>query len=1241
MDKSINSSKIKSIKLNLASPENIREWSNGVVTKSETINYKTLKSEKDGLFCERIFGPTKDFECFCGKYKRAKNRGKVCERCGVEITESIVRRERFGHIELGSPVSHIWMLKANPSKISMLLGIKTKSIEEIIYFVSYIVVDPGTCPKLKYKDLIDQNRSRDTFRTIFNELAERFEKEKKPELVVRAKELALSLDDFNVAASFSECLDFLTKHTGVKFDIGASSIEKLLAGVDLDKEFKKVKAQLRKSKSATKNALIQRIQIIQNFRKSENKPEWMVMHCIPVIPPDLRPIIQLDGGKFTTSEINDLYRRIIIRNDRLKRIMGMGAPNVIINNEKRMLQESVDALFDNQRKLKPALNKSKKPLKSLSDVLKGKQGRFRQNLLGKRVDYSGRSVIVVGPDLKMNQCGLPRDMALQLFRPFIIHELIERELCNNIKIADKWITKKDNRVWPVLEAVVKKRPVLLNRAPTLHRLGIQAYEVILTNDKAIRLHPLATTAFNADFDGDQMAVHVPITNNAIREARTIMIGSSNVIGPKDGKAIVTPSQDMILGNYYLTAEKHDQKGEGCIFSDEEDATKAYENDRISLHALIFISIKNSGIKTEKKYSNGYLMTTVGKIIFNSAFPSNFPFINEGTKTAFSNIDISRLYLPQKNFREATKTASLKTPFKKGFLQELIYELFENYSQEETADSLDRIKSNGFKFSTKSGTSISLGDIKLSATKKNLVKNTEKIIDNIEGYYHEGMVTNSERHVLIINEWIKVKDKIQKELEGILISDVENSIFKMTDSGARSNISNYTQLAGMRGLMLNPKGETIELPIISSFQEGLTVSEYFISTHGARKGMADIALKTADSGYLTRRLVDAAQEIIIKSADCGTFNSFEVEAIRDQKSNTTIVALRNRVVGRALAQDIKDNNKVIFANGHTVTNKDMDVIEDLKIEKVQIRSVLTCGNPEGICQKCYGIDLATHSLVKKGTAVGIMAAQSIGEPGTQLTMRTFHTGGTAGGLDITQGLPRIKELLDVVTPKGRVATISSIYGKVTHIEEKSGVNFITITNNSASGKFIDEQVFKTQYNAYMRVSVEDSVVAGQKLTDGAIDLKELLKVTDVISVQNYILKEVQRVYRLQGIEISDKYIEIIIHQMLKKISIIDGGDTQLLSGTTVNIVEFQQANEKAFLKGKLPALGKRMISGIKKAPLQSNSFLSAASFQDTIRVLTNAAIKGSVDYLEGLKENVIIGNIIPAGTGIDKDYTQDV
>ncbi|ATG97658.1 DNA-directed RNA polymerase subunit beta' [Mesoplasma lactucae] len=1229
----------KSIKIELSSPETIRSWSHGEVTKPETINYKTLKAEKDGLFDERIFGPIKNFECACGKYKKANpmNKGKVCEKCGVELTESIVRRERMGHIELEEPVTHIWMLKVAPSRIAAILDLKTKELEEIVYFVSYVVLEAGNSKYLTPKQVLDLDSAKSSAKTreamlntLQEEVLDQIE-DKESRDARKAKRMIEELKDPSVPFSIEEASDLIAKYTGAKFGIGASAVEYLLQQIDVDKDMAEIKQELKGSTSASdQQKLMKRLEVLDAFHKSGAKPEWMVLHTIPVIPPDIRPIIQLDGGRFTTSEINDLYRRIIIRNERLKKVKAMRAPSIIVNNEKRMLQEAVDALMDNDRKSRPIVGKDKRPLKSLTSTLKGKQGRFRQNLLGKRVDYSGRSVIAIGPDLKMYQAGIPREMAITLFKPFIIEWLQEHDYADNVKAAERMITNNDPKVWDALEQVIKDRPVLLNRAPTLHRLGIQAFEPKIVKGKAMRLHPLVTTAFNADFDGDQMAVHLPITPEAVGEARALMLGSHAILGPKDGKPIVTPTQDMILGNYYVTLEEKGVDGEGMLFANPQEAKTAYDQKVINLNALIAVPVNTlPGHTFTEDQQDKYLMTTVGKILFNEIFARQFPWINTPDITNAEEAVKEYIIDDSTNPMDWIEAHDVQQPIKKKELSKIIERYFNTYDSRSTAEMLDNMKDLGYKFSTKSGTTISAGDVVAYTHKYDEFKEADEKVAQINEFYKEGMLTESEKKQRVIEVWSNVKENIQKELEVILKQDPKNPVFVMSDSGARGNVSNFTQLVGMRGLMNDTKGDIKEIPIKSSFREGLTVSEYFISTHGARKGMADIALKTADSGYLTRRLVDVSQEVVVVAEDCKPTKGFAVSAIVDTKHQNTIVPLKDRLVGRRSFEDIEDKDgNIIVKKDEMFTSELADKVTDAGIETVNIRSVLTCDAERGVCEMCYGIDLATGEEVKYGAPVGVVAAQSIGEPGTQLTMRNFHTGGVAGDADITQGLPRIKELLDVTTPKGSIAMIAKMNGEVTDVQQHEGFSEIFVKSNSG-----DVEKYKTSYNAIVRVQPGDKVKPGDKLTEGSIDIKNLLDVASVEAVQNYILKEVQKVYRLQGIEIADKYIEIIVKQMLGKVKVTDAGDTDLLPGEVVSQKRFRNAVKWAFENNKQAPLAKPVIFGIKKAPLESESWLSSASFQDTARVLAKAIVRGQEDHLEGLKENIMLGNLIPAGTGL--------
>ena len=1178
-----NTNKFSAIQIGLASPEKIREWSYGEVKKPETINYRSQKPEKDGLFCEKIFGPSKDWECSCGKYKKVRYKGVVCDRCGVEVTKSAVRRERMGHIELATPIAHIWYLKGIPSRMGLILDMSPKQLEEIIYFVSYVVIDKGSTP-LEYKQVLSER----DYRKCFEQFGHTFEAQ-----------------------------------------IGAEAIQTLLQQVDLDAEFAKVTKELKEAQGQKRTKLLKRLEAIEAFRTSTNEPEWMILEALPVIPPDLRPMLQLDGGRFATSDLNDLYRRVITRNNRLKKLLELGTPSIIVQNEKRMLQEAVDALIDNGRRSKPITGAGGRALKSLSHTLKGKQGRFRQNLLGKRVDYSGRSVIAVGPDLKMYQCGIPREMALNLFKPFVINGLVRDQLATNIKAAERLIEKMDDRIWPIVEEVIKQHPVLLNRAPTLHRLGIQAFEPKLVEGRAIRLHPLVTPAFNADFDGDQMAVHVPLGEEAIQEARQLMLGSNNILGPKDGKPIVTPSQDMVLGNYYLTLEDKDGLGEGTVFADRNEVDHAYFAKTVGLHTRVAIkaSALNNSTFTEAQNSC-YLITTVGKILFNDIFDGQFPFINDPSgENLIATPD--KYFVPMgTNIKEHIKNQPIIKPLNKKSLGKIIDEVFKHQAMSDTSLMLDKLKDQGFYYSTIAGTTVSVYDIQVPNAKYEIFEHADEKLEQIKKFYNKGKLTESERYQNVIKLWTEVKDDVQEVVREEFEADDRNPIFIMSDSGARGSLSNFTQLVGMRGLMSNPKGETIELPIKSSFREGLTASEFFISTHGARKGSTDTALKTADSGYLTRRLVDVAQEVIISEENCGTDRGFVVTELYNNDDKSVIVPLRDRLIGRFSQKDIfhPETRELIVASGEMITEALADDIVAADIKEVEIRSVLGCTAKGGICRKCYGRNLATGNIVELGEAVGIMAAQSIGEPGTQLTMRTFHDGGVAGGADITQGLPRIQELFEARNPKAK-SIISEIEGEVTNLIDNAGRMEVVVTND------LETRSYLAPYGAKIRVSIGDHINIGDKITKGSIDPKELLSVADVEAVENYIIKEVQKVYRIQGIEISDKHIEIIVKQMLRKMKVVEGGDTGCLPGTNVNVNAFTELNREVLKEGKHPAVARPVLLGITKASLETESFLSAASFQETTKILTDASIKGKKDLLKGLKENVLIGKLLPAGTGL--------
>ena len=1169
------------MKIGLASSEKIRSWSYGEVKKPETINYRTQKPEKDGLFCERIFGPQKDWECHCGKYKRVRYKGVVCDRCGVEVTKAKVRRERMGHLELAAPVSHIWYFKGIPSRMGLVLDMSPRALEEVIYFAAYIVTDAGDTP-LEKKQLLSEKE----YRTYYDKYGKSF-----------------------------------------KAQMGAEAIRKLLQDIDLDKEVEALKEELKTVTGQRRTRAIRRLEVMEAFRNSGNDTGWMVLDVLPVIPPEIRPMVQLDGGRFATSDMNDLYRRVINRNNRLKRLLDLGAPSIIVQNEKRMLQESVDALIDNGRRGRPVTGPGNRPLKSLSHMLKGKQGRFRQNLLGKRVDYSGRSVIVVGPNLKMYQCGLPKEMALELFKPFVMKELVEQGIAHNIKSAKRKIERIHPDVWDVLEEVIKEHPVMLNRAPTLHRLGIQAFEPVLVEGRAIRLHPLVCTAYNADFDGDQMAVHVPLSAEAQAEARILMLSAQNILNPKDGKPVVTPSQDMVLGNYYLTLEREGAIGEGSVFRDTDEALLSYQNGYVHLHTRIAVyagSLHNKTF-TEEQHKQ-LLMTTVGKLIFNEILPDSFPYINEPTQ---SNLEIET---PEKYFlasgtevKDEIKKQELIPPFKKGILGDIIAEVFKRFKITETSKMLDRMKDLGFYYSTRAGMTVGVSDIVVLSEKETILEEAQGKVDNVLKQFRRGLITDDERYDRVIAIWSDAKDVIQDKLMESLSHS--NPIYMMSDSGARGNASNFTQLAGMRGLMANPAGEIIELPIKSSFREGLTVLEYFISTHGARKGLADTALKTADSGYLTRRLVDVAQDVIVRETDCGTDRGLPVSELA--VGAELIEPLIDRLIGRTLFETVKhpETNQVIVESDTVITEDQAKQVIEAGIEEVTIRSAFTCNTKHGVCKKCYGRNLATGDEVEVGEAVGIIAAQSIGEPGTQLTMRTFHTGGVAGD-DITQGLPRIQELFEARNPKGQ-AVISEVYGTIHEIKEVKDKQEIVVQGE------VEQREYAVPYNARLKVAVGDEVIAGQELTEGSVDPKELLAVQGVDGVQAYLLREVQRVYRMQGVEIGDKHVEVMVRQMLRKIRVVESGDTTVLPGSLLELHQFKEANQEVLSKGLQPAVGTPVLLGITKASLETDSFLSAASFQETTRVLTDAAIKGKSDELLGLKENVIIGKLVPAGTGMQR------
>ena len=1144
------------LKIGIASDEKVREWSKGEVKKPETINYRTLKPEKDGLFCERIFGPTKDWECHCGKYKRVRYKGIVCDRCGVEVTKAKVRRERMGHIELAAPVAHIWYFKGIPSRIALMLDVSPRNLEKVIYFASYIVIDKGTTDLEKCQVLNEKE---------YHEAEEKFGR-----------------------GSF-------------KAQMGAEAIRTLLEGIDLDKLSASIKKEIEKASEQKKTKLVKRLDTVEAFRISGNRPEWMVMGVVPVIPPELRPMVQLDGGRFATSDLNDLYRRVINRNNRLKRLLELGAPEIIVRNEKRMLQESVDALIDNGRRGRPVTGAGNRPLKSLSDMLKGKQGRFRQNLLGKRVDYSGRSVIVVGPELKIYQCGLPKEMAIELFKPFVMKELVGRNLAQNIKNAKRMVERLNPEVWGILEDVIKDHPVMLNRAPTLHRLGIQAFEPVLVEGRAIKLHPLVCEAFNADFDGDQMAIHLPLSPEAQAESRYLMLSTNNLLKPQDGKPVAVPRLDMILGSYYLTMTLDGEKGEGTYFRDPDEAIMAFENNDVDIHAKIFVRITkeiDGEIKTKK------IETSVGRIIFNQGIPQDLGFVDR---------------------KEDPFQYEINFPVMKKSMGTIIERVIRLHGLTESAEVIDYIKALGFKYSTLAGITFSMSDVEVPPAKKQLLEEADKQIENIRKQYARGLITNEERYNAVIKVWENTTNEVSKAMEENF--DDLNPIYMMVKSGARGNMNQLRQIAGMRGLMASTTGKAVEIPIKSSFADGLDALEYFISAHGARKGLSDTALRTADSGYLTRRLVDVSQDIIVREADCGTEEGILVYDIKD--GNQIIEKMQERLVGRFALQDVIDpkTNEVIVDKDTMITEPIADKIVEAGIEKLEVRSVLGCHSKHGVCQKCYGMGLARRDLVSIGESVGIIAAQSIGEPGTQLTMRTIHSGGVAGVADITQGLPRVEELFEARKPKG-LAIISEIEGKV-KIKETKKKKEVIVTSKD------DSRTYTIPFGSKMKVNNGDMVEVAQPLIEGSVNPSELLAIKGPKGVYEYLISEVQKVYRNQGVDINDKHIEVIGRQMLKKVRIDDNGDTDMFPGALIDMYEFEDKNNEAIKEGKRPATGKRVLLGITKASLATDSFLSAASFQETTRVLTDAAVKGKVDDLVGLKENVIIGKLIPAGTGMKK------
>ncbi len=1155
------------IKIGLASDEKIREWSKGEVKKPETINYRTLKPEKDGLFCEKIFGPTKDWECHCGKYKRVRYKGIVCDRCGVEVTKSKVRRERMGHIELAAPVAHIWYFKGIPSRIALVLDISPRSVEKVIYFAAYVVTDKGTSGLMEGQILNEKE---------YHDAEEKYGK-----------------------GSF-------------KAGMGAESIRTLLQKVDLEKLSNQLKKEIAESSEQKKAKLIKRLDTVESFLLSGNKPEWMVLSVIPVIPPDIRPMVQLDGGRFATSDLNDLYRRVLNRNNRLKRLLELGAPEIIVRNEKRMLQEAVDALIDNGRRGRPVTGAGNRPLKSLSDMLKGKQGRFRQNLLGKRVDYSGRSVIVVGPELKIHQCGLPKEMAIELFKPFVMKELVSRGLAHNIKSAKRMVEKLNPEVWGILEEVIKDHPVMLNRAPTLHRLGIQAFEPVLVEGRALKLHPLVCTAFNADFDGDQMAVHVPLSPEAQAEARYLMLSVNNLLKPQDGKPVTVPTQDMILGSYYLTMEVAGEKGEGMYCKDVDEAMMAYQNGDLGLHAKIKVRITK---EIDGKEVTKTIETTAGRLIYNQGIPQDLGFVDRTDPDHCFDLEIG-------------------FPVIKKNLGTIIAKCIDKHGLNVSAELLDYIKSTGYKYSTKGAITVSVADVAVPEAKKEILAKAEEDVETVAKQYKRGLITNDERYDSVISIWEKATNDVTEAMKDNF--DELNPIYMMAQSGARGNMNQLRQIAGMRGLMANTSGKAVEIPIKACFREGLDPLEYFISSHGARKGLADTALRTADSGYLTRRLVDVSQDIIVREEDCGTDEYIEIEDIKD--GNQIIEKLQERLTGRYPFEDIKDptTGEVLADKDTLITPILAEKIVATGITKVKVRSVLGCHTKHGVCSKCYGMGLATRKEVNIGEAVGIIAAQSIGEPGTQLTMRTFHTGGVAGG-DITQGLPRVEELFEARKPKG-LATISEIAGTVS-IEDSKKRKEVTVTGKD------DSKTYTISFGSKLKVKPGDYIEAGDPITEGSINPNEILAIKGPQGVFEYLTSEVQKVYRNQGVDINDKHIEIISRQMLKKVKIEDSGDSQMFVGSLVDINEFNKENAELEAEGKIPAKGQRVLLGITKASLATESFLSAASFQETTRVLTEAAIKGKKDALIGLKENVIIGKLIPAGTGLpiyrNKNITTEV
>lgn len=1296
--------KLTSIQVKLASPEKILSWSKGEVVNAETINYRTQKPEPGGLFCEKIFGPTKDYTCYCGKYKKNKDSGVICDKCGVEVTTKDVRRERMGHIRLNSPCTHIWYLKGTPSRISVLLDIMPKQIEEVVYYASHIVLNPGVSKFLSKGMVLNEFESRSTFKNIVDDII----KNNLTTDLARAQTISDNLANNDMPVDFTTTSRFIHEITGAEFDWGASAIQKLLKGIDLDTEFENIQKEL-KNTSSPKNSkrvkLLKRLELVDAFKKSHNSPEWMILTVLPVMPPDLRPMLPLDGGRYAASDLNDLYRRVIQRNNRLARFIAEKSPSIITVNERRLLQEAVDALIDNGRRSKPVTGAGNRPLKSLSSQLKGKQGRFRQNLLGKRVDYSGRSVIAVGPTLNMDQCGVPREMAISLFRPFIGAKLIADGYSR--KAADKLIDSYDEKVLDAIEEIIPDHPVLLNRAPTLHRLGIQAFRPILVEGRAIRLHPLVCTGFNADFDGDQMAIHVPLSKIAQKEAIDLMIANHNILGPKDGKPICIPSQDMLLGNYYITME-NDTKGmlaqakfyaqfgdeeekskyelfaecEGKVFKDFNEVMLAYQAHLIHLQNRIAIRASSLN-KTyfNKAMKKAYLLTTPGKLIFNSIYPDDFPYINGAQDTVFAHdnvkkpYEVDENYLPDgfvpygTNIKEALANRSLTKPISKNQITSIITELFYKYQAQTTSEILDKMKNLGFDYSTISGITVALSDISAETSdgtlsplhdKQELFEKTEANVERWREQAEEGLLTEEERYKQVVNAWSNVTDEVTKRVDKLIKHEVRNPVFIMSASGARGKLTNFVQLIGMKGLMAKPDGSSIEIPIKSSFRDGLSVSEFFLATHGARKTGADTALKTADSGYLTRRLIDVSHDVIVREEDCSCDHGIIVKDIYDREPWASdeengqypkvVISLYDRLIGRFAVHDvINPKTSEVIVQGNTMIDEAAaNNIVNAGIKEVEIRSLFTCETKDGVCVHCYGRNLATGRIVEVGDAVGIMAAQSIGEPGTQLTLKNFHSGGVAGAEDITQGLPRVQEVLEAREPKG-ASCITEIGGVVTEIRDHDidkKIYDITIENRNIriddkkSVPVYESKTYTTNAHANVIVRVGQEVKPGQKLTKGAIAPKKLLEATSVAEVENYLLEEVEKVYKSQSIGISDKHVEVIAKQMLRKMNIIESGDTDLLPGSKVDIVDFTATNKIALSKGLRPAVGRPIVLGITKAALDTNSFLSSASFQETTRVLTDAAVKGKIDRLHGLKENVMIGKLIPAGTGFRGDSQED-